>query len=254
MSKKLVEVNPKDFISIDLSDNSPEKVTSKISIKNLTPNYIIYKLYTTEKSLFIVKPSFSILKPNQSDSITVKSMTKDISLYQGKEIKLLLMFKESKEPISSTNQAKTFFKEKGQNKEERQDTILNIKIITDIKTDINTDTNKKKLEPKNEKNEIKKNNNDEPEKYKKIKEQLKKEGEEILKNINIQDKELLNEKQKYIKEIENAELPRNKIRKNKTVYNPRCDIIYIAIIIIFGLIIGAYLAKGFNKLFGRKKN
>lgn len=253
MSAKIVSINP-ETIELNLpSSNSDSESDScfNLSLENLSDSFVIYKAFINKKSLILVKPSFSFIPPLQTISLSIKPLETDPSLYQADPLKLLLIFLPSPSTINSIEQAKQIFQQKKEDQNQRQESIIDIKINSIFDNNNNERKSIKKQKVVKERDiyfYI--------EKYTKMKNKLSIEEGKIQKNIEDKNKELLDKKKKFLKEIENAELPKDKNKNKKRVkpYNKMFDFIIIMIIVLIGLVIGANLANGVNKLFKRKNN
>ena len=90
LSEKIFEID-KENILFKINDSYINEITfnkssnnirlisvCEIFVKNLTSEYIIFRVQTSRKKYYLVNPSYCILNPNENKSI-------DISYYQGKE-------------------------------------------------------------------------------------------------------------------------------------------------------------------------
>lgn len=244
MSNKIAEISQNN-IQISLSENEEDPSPIKISIKNITNSFIIFKAFINKKSLLLVKPSFYFIPPLKTYEISIKPLETDPSKYEEDPLKLLLLFVSSS-PIDSIDQAKKIFQEKRQDKSQKQELILDININNGGNNGIKI--NKKKKEIKEKSSQYYE------EKYYKMKRKLFKEKEKIEKSIEKENKELIAKKEKLFKDIENRELPKEKNKKKIKMNSKACECVYIVLIILLGLIIGANLANIFNKILKWKNN
>lgn len=71
---KFVEIFPSKIILVKMTDQSFSE--GRIVVKNLTQNYVIYKILTRQSAGYAVSPSVYFIKPSNSVTINVKHFEK----------------------------------------------------------------------------------------------------------------------------------------------------------------------------------
>lgn len=250
MDSNFVEVFP-DPLVLTYSNQS-NHLESKINLRNLTNEYIIFKIYNNQRLLYSAKPSTSFISPMQSTNITIKRFIKkeEISskIQQGND-KFLLIFYMIKKVINSNEEAKEAFKSKLYMEDSKQETIISI-IIKEENEDNDIETSYNYNE--NDLNNIGDDYNKGIKIYNDINENLRKESNRI--NQKIKDKEKFFEiikTQKKLKSDKDQAMKQNTGKKNLTGDN--FANILLVLVFLFGLLFGANLANGYNKLFKKKQ-
>ena len=70
MSTNFVEVFPDPLVLI--SSKISNQLESNINIKNLTNDYVIFKIYNNQQNKYSVKPSTSFISPMETKTVSVK--------------------------------------------------------------------------------------------------------------------------------------------------------------------------------------
>lgn len=238
----IVEIYPDPLILIQ--SNNLNYLESKINVRNLTNEYIIFKIFNNQRSLYSAKPSTSFIPPMETTSIIVKRFKKEENISeieQGKD-KFLFIFYIINKVINNNEEAKEAFKSKIYKEDSKQETTISIIIKEDENDNNNID-----LEDINEEKDTYLTEDS----YIKGIERLRiesnrinnniKELENILEIIKVQ-KELKTEKDKALTDTK---------KLNKTKMEGFANIIMICIILL-GLLVGANIAKGYNSMFKGK--
>ena len=238
----IVEIYPDPLILIQSSNLN--YLESKLNVHNLTNEYIIFKVFNNQRSLYSAKPSTSFIPPMETTSITIKRFKKEekiSEIEQGKD-KFLLIFYIINKVINNNEEAKEAFRSKIYKEDSKQETMISI-IIKEGENDDNY------IEPEdiNEGNDINTLENN----YVKGIEKLRIESNKI--NNNIKELENILEMVKVQKELKNEKdkaLTDNK-KLNKSNVEGFANIVMIFILLL-GLLVGANLAKGYNNIFKGK--
>jgi hypothetical protein len=90
MSENLVEVFPEPLVLI--SSKISNQLESNLNIKNLTNDYVIFKIYNNQPSKYTVKPSTSFLSPMETKSVSVKTFKNEEVETSCVKDKFLLIF------------------------------------------------------------------------------------------------------------------------------------------------------------------
>ena len=237
----LVEIYPDPLILIQSSKLN--YLESKLNFRNLTNEYIIFKVFNNQRSLYSAKPSSSFIPPTETTSITIKRFKKEENLSeieQGKD-KFLLIFYIINKVINSNEEAKEAFKSKLYKEDSKQEAIISIMIKE------SEDTPDPDIDPEDDR----KGTNSMEDNYAKGIEKLRIESNKI--NNNIKEMENMLEMVKVQKELKNEkDKALSDYRKlNKSNIEGFANIVMISIILL-GLLVGANLAKGYNSMFKGK--
>ena len=246
-TNNLVEVFPDPLILTQLNDGN--YMESSLNLRNLTNEYIIFKIFNNQRSLYSAKPSTSFISPMDTTKISIKRFNKEKVISQpeqGKD-KFLLLFYTINKIINNNEEAKEAFKNNAYNMDSKQEAIISI-IIKDESYNEN-------LEPdytynENDINDIGDDYIKGIKVYDDLNENLRKESNKINEKIKemeklidlVKQKKQLNEQDKAMKE--------NAIKKKAKPENYN-NIILISILLL-GLICGANIAKGYNRSFSKK--
>jgi hypothetical protein len=219
-------------------NNKASHCESLLNISNLTNEYIIFKLYNNQHTLYSAKPSTSFIPPKGNIKVKIKRYKKEEN--NGKD-KFLLVFYTINKIIDDNEEAREAFNSKIYNENSKQETLISIILkdeeIDDIQSTLTYnesildeigDDYIKGIKIYNDLNEnLRKQANNYNEKIKNI--------EKTIEMIKTQ-KQLKNEKDKAMKD--------NKYKVNSDD-NSFFKIILICLMLL-GLIIGANIAKGYN--------
>ena len=239
----IVEIYPEPLILFQ-SPNS-DYLESKLYFHNLTNEYIIFKLYNNQQSLYKAKPSTSFIPPKETVNVLIKRFKreKNITKIETSKDKFLVIFHTINKVITNNEEAKDAFRSKIYKEDSKQENMISIVIEEKNETpepptkkkynidDINNigDDYIKGIDIYNDLNEDLKNE------INKLNENIK-EGEKILEMIK-KNKKFQEEKRNALKENKNS-------KKGDSLNN-----ILLICIILIGLLIGANLANGYHNLF-----
>jgi len=235
-----------DPLVITQSNNS-NYFESILNLTNLTEEYIVFKIYNNKRELYSAKPSTSFIPPKETSKVAIKRFKKMEEVSQIAKDKFLLILYTINKVINDNEEAKEAIKLKLYNENSKQETVISI-ILKNQEDDIESSTytyNESILE----------NIGDDYSKgikaYSDLNENLRKQSNSINQKI----KELENvlgmiKDQKTLREEKDKAMQDNR-SKNKSNDNNFSKIIFISLI-LFGLLIGANIANGYNKLFNPK--
>ena len=237
----IVSVYP-DPLILYQSKNS-NFLESKLNFTNLTNDYVIFKLYNNQHTLYSVKPSTSFILPKETTKINIKRFKKDDDQSKIGKDKFLLLFYTINKVINDNEEAKDAFKSKLYNENSKQQTMISI-ILKEEENELESTFtyNESALE------EIGDDYIKGIKEYTNINESLRIQSNNINQKI-----ENLENKLKMIKE--NKELKNDKDiamkSRNKKVSDRNFSKIILISLILLGLVVGANLARGYNKLFAK---
>ena len=229
--------------------NENEYFEASITLKNITNNYLIFKVYinkvdANQKSIYVPKPSTSFIRPNESVKIKVNR-------YYNKAIeennnsnndKFLIKIHQIEKVVNSNEEAKEIIKNKIYDENKEQNLFININVKNDYKknlielknpnlqnnSNINDDLDINNINDKsvimNEINKLKQ--------YIFNQESINKNMEDQLKNLE-NNKILMERKNKVIASNDKSTL---KIKKG-------INLLYIISFIMLCLVFGGYLSK-----------
>ncbi len=243
-STSIVQVFPDPLVITQTGNSS--YYDSKLNLTNLTNDYVIFKIYNNKHALYSAKPSTSFIPPKETTYVSIKKFKKNEEENPKKKDKFLFVFYTINKVINDNEEAKDALRLELYNKNSKQDTIISI-ISKNKEEDIESSYtyNESILE------DIGDDYNKGIKAYSELNENLRKQSNNINQKIkNLENdldmikkqRELKNEKDIAMKDTKNI----NKIKNNNL---PK--IILISLILL-GLLIGANLAKGYNKLFIQK--
>ena len=237
----IVEIYPDPLILIQSSKLN--YLESKLNFRNLTNEYIIFKVFNNQRSLYSAKPSSSFIPPMETTSITIKRFKKEENISeieQGKD-KFLLIFYIINKAINNNEEAKEAYKSKLYKEDSKQEAIISI-IIKE-----GEDTPEPDIDPEDDK----RGSNSMEDNYIKAIEKLRIESNKI--NNNIKEMENMLEMVKVQKQLKNEKdkaLTDTK-KFNKSNIEGFANIVLLSIILM-GLLLGANLANGYNSMFKGK--
>lgn len=239
---KLVEIFPNPLNLIATKNSS--FLESKINIKNLTNNYIIFKVFNNNSTVYSAKPSKSFISPMETKDVHIKRFTKEeIPNKKGKD-QFLLLFYSIDKIISNNDEVKEAFDKKLFNKESKQESIITVLISKDESESIYSEPDI---------NDIVGDNSEEIKKYNNLIENLKKEYNNINQNIvKLENLFEVIKTQRKLKDEKEKAVSISKT-KNITSSNKILNNIKLISIILLGLIFGANLANKYNKIFNPKE-
>ena len=206
MTANLVEVFPEPLVLI--SSKISNQLESNLNIKNLTNDYIIFKIYNNQQFKYTVKPSTSFISPMEMKTVSVKRFKSEEIETSSLKDKFLLIFYKVNRVINNNQEAKEIFKSKDYVEDEKQETMISI-IIKNEKNDDENDIEPNYSYNENDLNFIGDDYNKGIKIYNDLNENLRKESnkinqnlkdlEKVLDMIKVQ-KRLKNEKDQAIKE------------------------------------------------------
>ena len=239
---KLVEIFPNPLNLIATKNSS--FLESKINIKNLTNNYVIFKVFNNNSTVYSAKPSKSFIAPMETKDVHIKRFIKEeIPNKKGKE-QFLLLFYSIDKIISNNDEVKEAFDKKLFNKESKQESIITVLISKDESESIYSEPDI---------NDIVGDNSEEIKKYNNLIENLKKEYNNINQNIvKLENLFEVIKTQRKLKDEKEKAVSISKT-KNITSSNKILNNIKLISIILLGLIFGANLANKYNKIFNPKE-
>ena len=231
--EKLVEIFPNP-LNLTPTKNTPY-IESKLNIKNLTNNYVIFKVFNSNTTIYSAKPSKSFIPPKERKDVYIKRFSKEETL--AKKDQFLFIFYSIDKVINNNDEVKEAFNSKIYNESSEQKIIISVIINNENKDNKNDSENIYD----DDKNEIKI--------YKDLIENMKKEYDETNKNIIKLEKlyEALKNQNKLLEDKRKAEISKKKNPLNS--FNQTYKNIILISIILLGLIFGANLASKYNKLF-----
>ena len=242
MSNTLAEVSPNP-VNIIISNNDDNKSISYLTLTNITNDYLIYKSLINNRGVLHIKNPTSFIPPSQSVKLEVQIMDNCLSKEEYNRTRLLIMFIQSNEKISSIQEAKKLYQIFKNENIEKQETLINLNFI-------NEDENENEENNNNADNNNNFENNSNEKityvNYSQLKNELESKNKEITNNLETQRKRL-----------ENLVAQNNKLSnvdrtgKKKKYYN--LDNLILIFTILVGLIIGSNFACGYNYLFHKSK-
>ena len=244
-----VEVFPSPLTLLPTNNNS-NYLGAKLNLRNLTNEYIIFKVYNNNRNqnlVYSAKPSTSFIPPMESTSVSIKRFSKKEKISEECNDKFLLLLYITDKVINNIEEAKEAFKTKNYKEDSKQETILSINIQE------NNNNEQENTYNENDINEIGNDYIKGIKIYTDLNENLKKENNKINENIKEMEKLIeMVKKQNQLKNSKDASLKDYKYNVGgKAKKGISKDIIMICILLL-GLIFGANLAKGYNRMFHSK--
>ena len=242
MSNTLAEVSPNP-INIIISNNDDNKSISYLTLTNITNDYLIYKSLINNRGVLHIKNPTSFIPPSQSVKLEVQIIDNCLSKEEYNRTKLLVMFIQSNEKISSIEEAKKLYQILKNEDIEKQETLINLNFINE-----DEENNNNEEIHNNDYNTFENNSNEKITyvNYAQLKNELESKNKEINNDLETQRKRLENlvaQNNKY----SNVD----KSGKKKKYYN--LDNLIMVFAILIGLIIGSNFACGYNYLFHKSK-
>ena len=241
MSNTLAEVSPTP-LNILISNNDDNKSISYLTLTNITNDYLIYKSLINNRGVLNIKNPTSFIPPSQSVKLEVQLIDNYLSKEEYNRTRLLIMFIQSNEKITSIQEAKKLYQILKNENIEKQEALINLNFI-------NEDENENEENNNNAYNNTLEENSNEKITYVNYA-QLKKE-------LESKNNEITNNLETHRKRLENLVAQNNKISnvdrtgKQKKYYN--LDNLIMIFTILVGLIIGSNFACGYNYLFHKVK-
>ena len=241
MSNTLAEVSPTP-LNILISNNDDNKSISYLTLTNITNDYLIYKSLINNRGVLNIKNPTSFIPPSQSVKLEVQLIDNYLSKEEYNRTRLLIMFIQSNEKITSIQEAKKLYQILKNENIEKQEALINLNFI-------NEDENENEENNSNAYNNTLEENSNEKITYVNYA-QLKKE-------LESKNNEITNNLETHRKRLENLVAQNNKISnvdrtgKKKKYYN--LDNLIMIFTILVGLIIGSNFACGYNYLFHKVK-
>ena len=235
--EKLVEIFPNQ-LNLTPTKNTPY-IESKLNIKNLTNNYVIFKIYNNNIKIYSCKPSRSFIPPKETKDIYIKRFTKE----EKGNNQFMFIFYSIDKIINNNDEVKDAFNSKIYNEKSEQKIILPVFINNDNKNESENIYNENDLK------EVVDNDLEEIKIYNNLIENLRTDYEKTNQNI-IKLEKLLEviKTQRQLKDEKERAITLNK-NKNINSFNKSYKNIILIAIILLGLIFGANLACKYNKLF-----
>ena len=241
MSNTFAEVSPIP-LNIIISNNDEIKNISHLTLTNITNDYLIYKSLINNRGVLHIRNPTSFIPPSQSVKLEVQLIDNCLSKEEYNRTKLLIMFIQSYEKISSIEEAKKLYQILKNENIEKQESLINLNFI-------NEDENENKDNNNNDYNKTFEDNSNEKityVNYAQLKNELESKNNEISNILETQKKRL-----------ENLVSQNNKLSnvdrtgKKKKYYN--LDNLIMIFTILVGLIVGSNFACGYNYLFHKGK-
>jgi len=213
--------------------NENEYFEASITLKNLTNNYLIFKVYINkldahQKTLYVPKPNTSFIKPFDSKKITVNRYNKSIVENNSNKDKFLIKIHAVDKVLNSDEEVKEMIKNKNYDEKKEQNIFINIKVNDSNPNPISNNNNDSMI---NEINNLRTELFNQENGNRQLEEQLK----------NLEDKrKLIFQKNDVLKSKEKI------ISKTKNGINLNFVILFMMLSIVFG----GYLSKiknSFNK-------
>ena len=119
--------------------NENEYYEASITLKNITNNYLIFKVYiNSQKSTYVPKPSASFIRPNESIKIKVNRNYNCALEENNKSIndKFLIKIHSIEKVVNSKEEAKEIIKNKIYDENKEQNLFININLKNDYKKNL----------------------------------------------------------------------------------------------------------------------
>ena len=243
---KIVLVYPSPLILIKQKNSSYYE--SKLNLSNLTNDYVLFKLYNNQHTLYSAKPSCSFIRPKETANVLIKRFSKDdIQAKPGKD-KFLLNFFTINKIINDNEEAKEAIKSKLYNPDSKQETMLYVLLKDEEDEEIN-------LTPQYDDKALDEIGNDYIkgiQTYQDLNEKLRQESNTINQKIKDLEKAIGMIKNQQILKDDKDRAIINKKAKNINSQNSNKMMLIVGLI-LFGLIIGANLANLWNRMFEKKE-
>ena len=221
---------------------------SKLNLSNLTNEYVIFKLYINQRSLYSAKPSTSFIKPKETAHVLIKRFAKDDNQSSAGKDRFLLYFYTINKIINDNEEAKEAFKSKIYNESSKQESMIYVvlKEQENEEFDITPQIDENNLE------EIGADYIKGIQIYQDLNEKLRQESNVINQKIKDLEKTIgMIKNQKTLKDDKDKAIIDRK-SKNNMNQNSNKKLIMISLV-LFGLIIGANLACLYNRIFNKDK-
>ena len=243
---KIVSVYPTPLI-ITKQRNS-NYYESKLNLTNLTNDYVLFKIYNNQHSLYSAKPSASYIPPKETAHVLIKRFSKDDGASKSRKDRFLLCFYTINKIINNNEEAKEALNSKLYNENSKQETMLYVVLKEQGNEEEETT-------PENDENKLKEIGNDYIkgiQVYQDMNEKLRQESNIINQKIKDLEKTIgMIRNQKTLKDDKDKAIIDRKAKSN---INPNSNKwIIITSLVLFGLIIGANFANLYNKIFNKEK-
>lgn len=240
----IVQVFP-DPLVITQTGNS-NYYESKLNLTNLTNEYVVFKIYNNQHALYSAKPSTSFIPPKETAYVSIKRFKKDEEQAKVGKDKFLLVFYTINKVINDNDEARDAIKSKLYNENSKQETVISI-ILKNKQEDLElTYTyNESNME------DIGEDYNKGIMTYTELNENLRWQSNTINQKIkNLENDLSMIKKQNELRNAKDIAM-----RDNRNAYKSEeknLNKIILISIVLLGLLIGANLSLGFNKLFNQK--
>ena len=131
--EKLVEIFPNP-LNLTPTKNT-QYIESKLNIKNLTNNYVIFKIFNNNTNIYSVKPSKSFIPPKERKDIYIKRFTKEEITTKKCKDQFLFIFYSIDKIISNNDEVKDAFNSKIYNESSEQKIIISVTINNENEVD-----------------------------------------------------------------------------------------------------------------------
>ena len=244
---KIVSVYPTPLI-ITKQRNS-NYYESKLNLTNLTNDYVLFKIYNNQHSLYSAKPSASYIPPKETAHVLIQRFSKDDGASKSRKDIFLLCFYTINKIINNNEEAKEALNSKLYNENSKQETMLYV-VLKEQGNEEEEETT-----PENDENKLKEIGNDYIkgiQVYQDMNEKLRQESNIINQKIKDLEKTIgMIRNQKTLKDDKDKAIIDRKAKSN---INPNSNKwIIITSLVLFGLIIGANFANLYNKIFNKEK-
>ena len=239
----IVEVFPDPLVmTLTSASNYYE---SKLNLTNLTNEYVVFKIYNNQRSVYSAKPSVSFIRPRDTTYVSIKRFKKEeVPSRIGKD-KFLLQFYTINKIINDNDEAKEAIKTKIYNENTQQDITIAIILKREEDSELTYTYNESVLEDIGD--DIFKGIKT----YTELNENLRNQTNVI--NNNIKNLENTLEDIKKNKELLlGKEIAMKDTKKTNISKDNNFPKIILVCVILLGLVIGANLSKGYNRLFNQK--
>ncbi len=245
---KIVSVYPTPLI-ITKQRNS-NYYESKLNLTNLTNDYVLFKIYNNQHSLYSAKPSASYIPPKETAHVLIKRFSKDDGASKSRKDRFLLCFYTINKIINNNEEAKEALNSKLYNENSKQETMLYV-----VLKEQGNEEEEEETIPENDENKLKEIGNDYIkgiQVYQDMNEKLRQESNIINQKIKDLEKTIgMIRNQKTLKDDKDKAIIDRKAKSN---INPNSNKwIIITSLVLFGLIIGANFANLYNKIFNKEK-
>ena len=120
----IVSVFPDPLVITQSNDSNV--LESKLNLTNLTNDFVVFKIYNNQHSLYSAKPSSSFIPPKETVNVSIKRFKKEENISQVGKDKFLLRFFTINKVVNDNDEAKEAIKKKLYNEDSKQETVISI--------------------------------------------------------------------------------------------------------------------------------